>query len=157
MKAFTMSRRCRVRRVSMSAICSAAAFAGGLAVGASAIGSQSASTDRVYQSPGGTKLRVLVDEKDLKGTEVEIAELTFPANADSGDHQHGSTETFYVLEGELEHVVNGQRVTLKPGMTGSVRPPAAVRHKTGPAGAKALVIWAPGGEIARVTARWKAQ
>jgi quercetin dioxygenase-like cupin family protein len=157
MKTFTMNHTCHVRRVSMFAVCSAAAFVGGIAVGASAIGRQAASTDRVYQSPAGTKLRVLVDEKDLKGTEVEVAELTFAPNADSGDHQHGSTETFYLLEGELEHVVNGQSETLKPGMTGSVRPPAMVRHKTGPAGARALVIWAPGGELARVTARWKAQ
>jgi quercetin dioxygenase-like cupin family protein len=133
------------------------AFFCGIAVGAAAMRQQPAADDRVFQSPAGTKLRVLVDQTDLKGTEVEIAELTFAPNADSGDHQHGSTETFYVLEGELEHVVNGQSVMLKPGMTGSVRPPAAVRHKTGPAGAKALVIWAPGGEIARVTAKWKAQ
>jgi quercetin dioxygenase-like cupin family protein len=118
---------------------------------------QAESAARVYQSPGGTKLRVLVDESSLKGTEVEIAELTFAPNSDSGDHKHGVTETFYVLEGELEHVVNGQSMKLTPGMVGSVRPPADVRHKTGPAGAKALAIWAPGGEIARVTARWRAQ
>jgi quercetin dioxygenase-like cupin family protein len=118
---------------------------------------QTGSSERTYQSPGGTKLRVLVDESSLKGTEVEIAELTFAPNSDSGDHKHGVTETFYVLEGELEHVVNGQSLKLTPGMVGSVRPPADVRHKTGPAGAKALVIWAPGGEIARVTARWRPQ
>jgi quercetin dioxygenase-like cupin family protein len=132
----------------------AMAFAGGIAVGAAAMRQQPAAGDRVYQSPAGTKLKVLVDEKDLKGTEVEVAELTFQPNADSGGHQHGSTETFYVLEGELEHVVDGKSLKLTPGMTGSVRPPAMVRHKTGPAGARALVIWAPGGEIARVTARW---
>jgi quercetin dioxygenase-like cupin family protein len=133
------------------------AFVGGIAVGAVAMSAQPATADRVYQSPAGTKLKVLVDEKDLKGAEVEVAELTFQPNADSGDHQHGSTETFYVLEGELEHVVDGKSLKLTPGMTGSVRPPAMVRHKTGPAGARALVIWAPGGELARVTARWKAQ
>jgi hypothetical protein len=64
---------------------------------------------------------------------------------------------FYVLEGELEHVVNGRSVMLSPGMVGTVRPPAMVRHKTSAAGARALVIWAPGGEVARVTARWRAQ
>jgi quercetin dioxygenase-like cupin family protein len=133
------------------------AFLGGIAVGAAAMSQQPATADRVYQSPAGTKLKVLVDEKDLKGTEVEIAELTFAPNADSGDHQHDVTETFYVLEGELEHVVDGKSLKLTPGMTGSVRPPAMVRHKTGPAGARALVIWAPGGEIARVTARWRAK
>jgi quercetin dioxygenase-like cupin family protein len=133
-----------------------AAFLGGAAV-AHLTASHQTAPERTFQSPAGTKLRVLVDQTDLKGTEVEVAELTFAPNADSGDHQHGVTETFYVLEGELEHVVNGQSVKLTPGMVGTVRPPANVRHKTGAAGARALVIWAPGGEIARVTARWRAR
>lgn len=133
------------------------AFLGGAAAAQVAADRQPASPSRVYQSPSGTKLRVLLDQTELKGTEVEVAELTFVPNSDSGDHQHGVTETFYVLEGELEHVVNGVSVKLLPGMVGSVRPPDKVRHKTGAAGARALVIWAPGGEIARVTARWRAQ
>jgi quercetin dioxygenase-like cupin family protein len=132
-------------------------FAGAAIAHVAADYRQAGPSTREFQSPGGTKLRVLVDENTLKGTEVEVAELTFAPNSDSGDHKHGVTETFYVLEGELEHVVNGQSTKLTPGMVGSVRPPADVRHKTGPAGAKALVIWAPGGEIARVTARWRAQ
>jgi quercetin dioxygenase-like cupin family protein len=132
------------------------AFLGGAAV-AQVADRQTGSASPVYQSPGGTTLRVLVDQTTLKGTEVEVGELTFVPNSDSGDHQHGVTETFYVLEGELEHVVNGHSVKLSPGMVGTVRPPAQVRHKTGAAGARALVIWAPGGEIARVTARWRAQ
>jgi len=93
---------------------------------------------------------------ELGGAEVELGELTFPAGADSWDHAHGSTEIFYVLSGELEHVVNGRSTLLKPGAVGFVRPPDKVRHKTGSAGAKALVIWAPGGEAARVTSRWQA-
>lgn len=109
----------------------------------------------IYQSASGTKLRVLMDAAAIGGTEVEVGELTFVPNSDSGDHQHGVTETFYVLDGELEHIVNGKGAKLGPAMTGTVRPPDKVRHKTGPAGARALVIWAPGGEIARITARWK--
>jgi quercetin dioxygenase-like cupin family protein len=111
----------------------------------------------MYQSPGGVTLRVLLDQAGLGGTEVEVGELTFPPSSDSGDHQHGVTEVFYVLQGELEHVVNGRSVNLSAGMVGSVRPPDRVRHKTGAAGARALVIWAPGGEMARVTARWRPQ
>ena len=118
---------------------------------------QPPAASRLYKSPGGTTLRVLLDQPGLGGTEVELGELTFPPNSDSGDHQHGVAEAFYVLQGELEHVVNGRSVKLSPGMVGSVRPPDSVRHKTGPAGARALVVWAPGGEIARVTARWTAQ
>lgn len=109
-----------------------------------------------WVSPSGTRLRMLVDEGTLGGKEVELGEITFAANGDSGDHVHGSTEIFYVLEGELEHVVNGKSHRLKPGMVGYVRPPDRVRHKVGPGGAKALVIWAPGGESGRITeGRWK--
>jgi quercetin dioxygenase-like cupin family protein len=118
---------------------------------------QAAPSSRVYRSGSGVTLRVLLDQVGLGGTEVELGELTFPANSDSGDHQHGAAEVFYVLEGELEHVVNGRSVKLSPGMVGSVRPPDTVRHKTGAAGARTLVIWAPGGEMARITARWRPQ
>lgn len=114
-----------------------------------------APADKVFQSPTGTTLRVLVDAQTVGGTEVEVAELTFLPNSDSNDHRHGVTETFYVLEGELEQVINGKPVKLGPGMTASVRSTDTVRHKTGTSGAKVLVIWAPGGEIARVTGRWK--
>jgi quercetin dioxygenase-like cupin family protein len=114
-------------------------------------------TPKTFMSPGGTQLRVLVDAASLGGTEVEMAELTFAANSDSGDHRHAVTETFYVLEGELEQVINDKPVKLGPGMVASIRATDTVRHKSGPNGAKVLVVWAPGGEIARVTARWKPQ
>ena len=109
----------------------------------------------VYQSASGTKLRILMDQTMAGGTELEIGEITFAPNIDSGDHVHGATETFYILEGELEHIVNGQSIKLTTGMIGTVRPPDKVRHKTGPAGARALVIWAPAGEAARIASRWK--
>jgi dihydroorotase/N-acyl-D-amino-acid deacylase len=112
---------------------------------------------RSFVSPGGTKMKILVDQNEVRGTEVEIVELTFPANSDSGDHHHAVTETFYVLEGEMEQVINGKPVKLGPGMSASIRSTDQVRHKSGPNGARVLVVWAPGGEIARVTARWKAQ
>ena len=114
-------------------------------------------TKKTFTSPGGTQLRVLVDAATLGGNEVEIGELTFPAKSESAEHQHGVTETFYVLEGELTQVVNGKPIKLGPGMATSIRPTDHVVHRAGPNGAKALVIWAPGGEIARVTARWKTQ
>lgn len=110
-----------------------------------------------FRSPSGVELRLLVGAAQLGGSEVELGEITFPAGADSGDHVHGATEVFYVLEGELEHVVNGRSTVLKPGMVGFVRPPDRVRHKTGPGGpAKALVVWAPAGEAARIASRWQA-
>lgn len=124
--------------------------------GVTAAGRQ-ADSPKVFTSPGGTQLKVLVDAASLGGTEVEVAELTFAANSDSGNHRHAVTETFYVLEGEMEQVVNDKPIKLGPGMVASIRSTDQVRHKTGPNGAKVLVIWAPGGEIARVTAKWKAQ
>lgn len=112
---------------------------------------------KVFVSPSGAELRVLVDAAALGGTEVEVAELTLKPGSDSGDHRHAVTETFYVLEGGLEQVINGTPVKLGPGMAASLRATDTVRHRAGPDGAKVLVVWAPGGEIARVTAKWKAR
>src|SRR5262245_23770589 len=106
-----------------------------------------------YKSPSGATLRLLLDDSNV-GPEATVAELTFPPNADSGEHVHGSIEMFYVLSGEYEHIVNGKSQILKPGMTGYVKAPDKVRHKTGPAGAKVIVIWVQGEEVKRIVARW---
>ncbi len=107
-----------------------------------------------YRSPNGSTLRLLLDSTNV-GKEVSVGELTFPPNTDSGDHQHGAIEMFYVLSGELEHIVNGKSEILTAGMTGWVRPPDKIRHKTGPAGAKVVVIWVPGDEAGKIASRWK--
>jgi len=106
-----------------------------------------------YRSAGGTTLRLLLDDSNV-GSDVSVGEMTFPPNLDSGEHTHGAIEMFYVLSGELEHVVNGKSQILKPGMAGYVKPPDKIRHKTGPAGAKVVVIWVPGDEAKRIVARW---
>lgn len=106
-----------------------------------------------FKSASGTTLKLLLDESNV-GKEVTVGELTFPPNLDSGEHAHAAIEMFYVLSGELEHVVNGKSEFLKPGMAGFVRPPDRVRHKTGAAGAKVIVIWVPGDEASRIKARW---
>ena len=106
-----------------------------------------------YRSPSGSTLRLMLDESNV-GPEVTVGELIFPPNSDSGDHQHGALEMFYVVTGELDHVVNGKSQILKPGMSGYVKPPDKVRHKTGPAGAKVVVIWVPGDEGKKVASRW---
>lgn len=121
------------------------------------IAREQASGSKVFMSPGGAELKVLVDAASLGGTEVEVAELTLAPNSDSGDHRHAVTETFYLLEGDMEQVINGKPVKLTPGTVASIRSTDQVRHKAGPNGAKVLVIWAPGGEVARVTAKWKPQ
>jgi quercetin dioxygenase-like cupin family protein len=114
---------------------------------------QAGKTGETYRSPGGTTLRLFLDESNV-GPEVAIGELTFPPNVDSGEHAHGAIEMFYVLSGQLEHVVNGKSYILGPGMTGYVRPPDKVRHKTGPQGAKVIVTWVPGDEAKKIAARW---
>jgi quercetin dioxygenase-like cupin family protein len=107
----------------------------------------------IYRAPSGLTLRLPLDA-NTSLAEVTVGEMTFPPNLDSGDHSHGAIEMFYVLSGELEHIVNGQSELLRPGMVGYVKPPDKVRHKTGAAGATAVVIWAPAEEAARIVSRW---
>ncbi|MDA1095500.1 MAG: cupin domain-containing protein [Acidobacteria bacterium] len=118
---------------------------------------QSATDIESFQAgPGGTRLDVLFDGPTM-GVEVDVARLTFPPGTNSGDHAHGVTEIFYVLEGTLEHVVNGESHILTEGMLGYVKPPDMVNHIVDPDGppARTLVIWAPGGEAARLGSRWQ--
>jgi quercetin dioxygenase-like cupin family protein len=115
---------------------------------------QAGKTGETYRSPGGSTLRLFLDSSNV-GPQVSVGELTFPPNADSGEHTHGAIEMFYVVSGELEHVVNGKSYILGPGMTGYVRPPDKIRHKTGAAGAKVVVIWVPGDEAQKIAARWR--
>jgi quercetin dioxygenase-like cupin family protein len=118
-------------------------------------GSAQAGQGVVYQAPNGaTTMRILLDETNV-GPDVSVAEMTFAPNLDSGEHTHGAIEMFYVVSGELEHVVNGQSQILKPGMAGFVRPPDPVRHKTGAAGAKVVAIWVPGDEAGKIASRWR--
>ena len=130
--------------------CSAALLIAAVSGSASAQNEKQGTT---YRSPSGATLKLMLDDSNV-GPEVTVGELTFPPNADSGDHTHGAIEMFYVLSGELEHVVNGKSQILKPGMVGYVKPPDKIRHKTGPAGAKVVVIWVPGDEGKKIAARW---
>ena len=99
----------------------------------------------------GVEIKVLVEEATLGGTELELGELTIPSKFDSGGHPHGSMEIFYMLSGEMEHVVEGEAHVLKPGMVGTVRAGDEVTHRClSDTPCKSLVIWAPGGEVARI-------
>ena len=121
------------------------------------VGAQQESIEgQVFQSPGGTQLEILLDGRGRDGN-VDVAEITFSPGTNSGDHPHGSTEIFYVIEGQLEHVVNGESQILEPGMLGFVEPPDAVNHITQSDGTatRAVVIWSPGGEAARLAAGWR--
>ncbi len=96
-------------------------------------------------------IKVLVEQSNLGTSELEIGEIFLPAGLNSAVHSHGAIEIFYVLSGQLEHVVNGNSHLLKPGMIGIVRPEDTVSHKVpDDEDCRALVIWAPGGEIERI-------
>src|SRR5262245_25077179 len=116
------------------------ALVAGVALAAPAHAQSDQQQGTTYRSPTGTTLRLMLDESNV-GPEVTVGEMVFPPNTDSGDHQHGALEMFYVVSGQYEHIVNGKSQVLGPGMSGFVKPPDKVRHKTGAGGAKVVVIW----------------
>jgi quercetin dioxygenase-like cupin family protein len=108
------------------------------------------------QGRSGRKWKLLLNESNLGGKEVEIAEITIPAGTTVGSHAHGAVEILYVLSGIYEHEVNGKLYRLTPGMVGIVRPEDKVRHLVPRDGdARLLIIWAPAGEAARAFANAK--
>lgn len=131
-------------------------MAAGFALGRSSPGVQSADLG-TFRSTSGTEIELLLSESNLGGAELQIGVITFSPGTNSGDHLHGATEVFYVLDGELEHVVDGVSEILGPGDLGFVRPPSEVNHVTSPDGppVRALVIWAPGGEGTRIVGDWE--
>jgi quercetin dioxygenase-like cupin family protein len=106
----------------------------------------------------GTVIKMLLDASNLGSDEIEVGEITFPTvTSPTAGHRHGATEIFYVIEGVLGHVVNGQEHRLGPGMVGVVKPTDEVMHRVLEAPVKAVVIWVPGGEGNRVqpAERWR--
>lgn len=97
--------------------------------------------------PLGSRWKLLLDESNTGGKELEMLELTMQPGTVVPSHTHAALEVIYVLSGIYEHEVNGKRYRLQPGMVGLVRPGDHVRHLV-PAGeaAKVLVIWVPAGE-----------
>jgi quercetin dioxygenase-like cupin family protein len=99
----------------------------------------------------GAEWKLLLNESNLGGKELQMVEVTLAPGTTVGSHTHGALEIVYVLSGTYEHEVNGKRYSLTPGMVGIVRPGDHVRHlvpKSGPA--KLLIIWVPAGEAERV-------
>jgi len=96
---------------------------------------------------GGSKWKLLLDESNVGGKELQAAELLLPAGTESPGHTHKSVEFLYVLSGTYEHEVNGRRYRLTPGMVGIVRPGDRVRHLVPKdSDVKLLVLWAPAGD-----------
>ena len=92
-------------------------------------------------------IKVLIEEANLGSQGVEIAEIWFPPGWQGSPHPH-DLEIIYVIEGELDHIVNDQSQILQPGMIGVVRARDRVVHKThSPDGVRTLVIWPLGSEV----------
>ncbi len=104
------------------------------------------------QNARGEKWKLLLNETNLGGPELEAAELTLPAGTTVRSHTHRAVEVIYVLSGTYGHEVNGHLYLLKPGSMGIVRPGDKVRHLVPKDGgeAKLLILWTPAGEAARV-------
>jgi quercetin dioxygenase-like cupin family protein len=92
-------------------------------------------------------IKILIEESNLGSKGAEVAEIWFPPGYEGTSHPH-ELEIIYVVEGELDHIVNGKSHILTPGMTGVVRERDRVVHKThSPQGVKTLVIWPLGKEV----------
>jgi len=93
-------------------------------------------------------IKVLVEESTLGSKDAEVAEIFFPPGFSGTTHPH-ELEIIYILEGELDHIVNGESHVLKPGMVGVVREPDLVVHRTNsPDGVRAIFVWPLGKEVA---------
>ena len=92
-------------------------------------------------------IKVLIEEANLGSRGAEIAEIWFPPGYEGSPHQH-ELEIIYVIEGELDHIVNDESHILRHGMIGVVRARDRVIHKTNsPDGVRTLVIWPLGNEV----------
>jgi quercetin dioxygenase-like cupin family protein len=99
------------------------------------------------QRGGPGKWKLLLDESNVGGKELEAGELVLAAGTESPSHTHASVEFLYVLSGTYEHEVNGKRYRLTPGMVGIVRPGDHVRHIVPKdSDVRLLVLWAPAGD-----------
>jgi quercetin dioxygenase-like cupin family protein len=97
---------------------------------------------------GPAWIKVLIEESNLGSKGVEIAEVYFPPAYEGESHPH-ELEIIYVLEGELDHIVNGESHLLTAGMVGVVRAPDLVVHKTiSEGGVRTLIVWPLGKEVA---------
>lgn len=116
---------------------------------------RASSGTRALTLGGGATIKLLLEEANFGGSEIEVAEITFPVGTNPPvGHRHGAIEIFYVVEGVLGHVVNGELHRIEPGMVGVVKPGDEVVHRVlSDVPVRTLVIWVPGGEADRIAPR----
>ena len=102
-----------------------------------------------------TELTVLIDQH-LGGTaELTLGYLVVPPGVDVPNHIHQSTETFYILSGEMEQTSEGKVQTISAGMACLVPANTTTRHTVKSKDpVHVLVIWTPGGEAKRIVKEW---
>lgn len=81
-----------------------------------------AGSRKIVRQDGSDGAKILLEAANLGSGKIEIAELTFLPNRRGRSHVHGSIEIFYVLTGQLTHVVNGKGARLTPGIKASCIP-----------------------------------
>jgi hypothetical protein len=92
--------------------------------------------------PGGLRMQIHLTSDDTGGAFCLLEDHP-PEGWSLPPHQHlNESETVYVVEGEFESVVDGERRTLRPGDTAHI--PAGVVHSGGGQGRR-LLVFAPGG------------
>jgi quercetin dioxygenase-like cupin family protein len=161
------SRRCACGRSGVLILASLVALSAQVAVPPAAAQESPGATAPAYaRSSRGTRLleapgvaiKVLVEATNFGGGEVEVAELVLQPGSTGATHRHGSHELIYVLEGVLDHVVNGESHRLEPGMVGVVKLGDTVAHRVASeTPVKAVLVWAPGGEADRLATMFKAR
>lgn len=101
----------------------------------------------------GMRLRILVDA-DQSGGQLTLCKIDAPAGVSTSVHRHErEDEIVHVLDGALEVWTREGLRTLHAGET--VRLPRGVPHRLtalGPAGARALIAYVPGGVEAALLA-----
>ena len=103
-----------------------------------------------------TEVTILIDRHLGGTTELTLGYLVVPPGVDVPNHIHQSTETFYMLSGEMEQTSEGKVQTLTAGMACLVPANTITRHTVKSKDpVHALVIWTPGGEEERITKEWQ--
>ena len=115
-------------------------------------------SSRQVSSGGGDQLQLLLSTNGLSGDGIEIARLTLPggdgkfcSEKSCRPHQHPVDEIFYVVSGQLEHIVENERLVVGPGMLAVAPKDRNVFHNvvsTEPL--VVLVIWLATGEFDRL-------
>ncbi len=92
-------------------------------------------------------IKILLEAANFGVQGIEVAEMYFPPGYQDVAHMH-ELELLYVLEGKLDHIVNGVSHILEPGMLGVVKKPDLVVHRSSSEnGVRVLVIWPYGKEV----------